>query len=258
MTRPRARQRASNNCVRKGARSTPRAKAKKRGVKPGTPSWRRFNYTPELLADCRRRYQDTPETRASIARDYGCSARTIGRLAADQGWTKFPSQRVGLPGHVTLRREVEAMAQIPFVPAKAGTQGQAGKADGFSPGSPLSRGRTDNSLAATIAQAIAETQAHLGGVAAARATAKTTTDRQRIAHTLASITTTLRGLQAMHAETQPPQSGSANDDKHDDTYDDLPADLDDFRRDLARRIDAFVASRTEPRDADGGGGNTIV
>jgi hypothetical protein len=40
----------------------------------------------------------------------------------------------------------------------------------------------------------------------------------------------------------------------DDDDDDMPADIDEFRRDLARRIDAFVASRTDAGDDRGDAG----
>jgi hypothetical protein len=63
-------------------------------------------------------------------------------------------------------------------------------------------------------------------------------DAERIARTLSSLTETLQKLQRL--ECTVPQTGSYDDD--------MPADIDEFRRELARRIDAFVASRAEPGD----------
>jgi hypothetical protein len=79
-------------------------------------------------------------------------------------------------------------------------------------------------------------------------------DAERTARTLMNLTNTLERLHRLQAGTPQPTGPQAQKD----SYDDRPADLDDFRRDLARRIDAFVASRTEPRDADGGGGDSTV
>jgi hypothetical protein len=67
-------------------------------------------------------------------------------------------------------------------------------------------------------------------------------EAERAARTLSILTQPLHALARLRSgETGP----AWNDD------DDMPADIDEFRRDLARRIDAFVASRTEPCDADG-------
>lgn len=63
-------------------------------------------------------------------------------------------------------------------------------------------------------------------------------DAERIARTLSSLTETLQKLQRL--ECTVPQTGPYDDD--------IPADIDEFRRELARRIDAFVASRAEPGD----------
>ncbi len=69
------------------------------------------------------------------------------------------------------------------------------------------------------------------------------TASERSARTLATLTQTLHALQRLRAGALPDQ-----ETLHDD---DLPRDIDEFRRDLARRIDAFVASRTDAADADG-------
>lgn len=65
----------------------------------------------------------------------------------------------------------------------------------------------------------------------------------RISHTLASLTATLERLHRL--EIGAPRTHGA------DAYDDMPADIDEFRERLARRIRAFVASRREPEPAAG-------
>ena len=64
-------------------------------------------------------------------------------------------------------------------------------------------------------------------------------DAARTVRSLSLLTQTVRHLQRMRAAGRTPQpySGSNHDD-------DIPAGIDEFRRDLARRIDAFVESRT--------------
>jgi hypothetical protein len=71
-------------------------------------------------------------------------------------------------------------------------------------------------------------------------------DAERAARTLASIARTLRELSLMNDTGEQPEAATADDD-------DSPRDLDEFRRELARRINAFVDERTGaglPVDAD--------
>ena len=66
---------------------------------------------------------------------------------------------------------------------------------------------------------------------------------ERQARTIASVSRTLKELLRMRA-----QSPSGPDD--DNT---MPADIDEFRRDLARRIEAFIASEEDRAVVDPGG-----
>ena len=74
-------------------------------------------------------------------------------------------------------------------------------------------------------------------------------DQERTARTYANLTATLQKLAPLRCRVAHSESHTDND------YDDMPANLDEFRRDLARRIDAFVASRMDPGGAgeDGAG-----
>jgi len=60
---------------------------------------------------------------------------------------------------------------------------------------------------------------------------------ERTARTLSTLTDTLQKLQRLQCAV--PANGPDYD---------IPADIDEFRRDLARRIDAFVASRADSGD----------
>jgi hypothetical protein len=67
-------------------------------------------------------------------------------------------------------------------------------------------------------------------------------DAERTARTLSSLTETLQKLQRLQGTL--PET-EINDD------DDMPADIDEFRNELARRINAFVDSRTGSDDVEG-------
>ena len=69
------------------------------------------------------------------------------------------------------------------------------------------------------------------------------TASERCARTLATLTQTLHALQRLRAGALPEQETHYDDD--------IPEDIDEFRYDLARRIDAFVASRTGSANAGG-------
>jgi hypothetical protein len=67
-------------------------------------------------------------------------------------------------------------------------------------------------------------------------------DAERTARTLSSLVETLQKLRRLQCTL--PETELKDDD-------DMPADIDEFRRELARRIKAFVESRAERDDGDG-------
>lgn len=261
----------------------------KPGVKPGTPSWRKFNYTPALLADCRYRYEETPETNVSIARDYGISDTTVRRLAKDNGWSKFPVSRVDMPDAVKLRQRAAALAAeaeggavraSAFPPPERG-RARVGGNEVPAPLAPtptrpppagdllLSGGGEQVALAgggngeAAAGSQQSDPQEHAAAVAAAindlltgarqllaevvamrarRNEPRTPLDAQRLAQTYASLNATLKDLQRAQDDTRAEQRTGYFDD-------DMPADLDALREDLARRIAAFMESRPDDEDA---------
>ncbi len=239
---------------------------KKRGPKPGTRSRRKFAYTPELLADCRYRIEQTDESIVSIARDYGVGEKAIRNLMKDEGWTKFPTEQRDLPAAVKLRRRAAALVEMaaastPFVPAQAGTQFLT--AEQAAPGSPLARGRADEGappaqephaqlpaiIAAGIAEALGDVQnllAEVRSLRAAKTPPRTVLDLQRLAQTYATLNGALRDLVSAQEKLAPRDQQPSNEGTTDD---DLPADPDAFRDELARRIRAFVAGRRSRGDA---------
>lgn len=73
------------------------------------------------------------------------------------------------------------------------------------------------------------------------------TEREGNARTLATLVKTLRDLSAFDQAHKPRGKQAANNDDDDP----VPRDIDEFRRELARRIDALVASRTHGGDPGG-------
>jgi hypothetical protein len=66
-------------------------------------------------------------------------------------------------------------------------------------------------------------------------------EMERAARSLTALTRTLRELNNLLGQRQ---AAAPNDTDNDDDNDDVPEDIDAFRLDLARRIDAFVTSRS--------------
>ncbi len=108
--------------------------------------------------------------------------------------------------------------------------------------------RLHRALIAEIA-AVERMRAQLGPTPQAPADARGT------AQTLAYLTNTLAQLQRVQAAGHGGAGARAGrgDNTTNGDHDDPPADIDAFRLDLARRIDAFVASRTQQEDAERSG-----
>src|SRR5262245_718551 len=89
----------------------------------------------------------------------------------------------------------------------------------------------------------------LGAVEAMRAKKpQNPADAERTARTLSSLTETLQKLQRLQCTL--PEIELKDDD-------DMPADIDEFRNELARRINAFVDSQTGRDDVEGAAGSPL-
>jgi hypothetical protein len=202
-------------------------------------------YTPELIAHVRHRYEDTDDTLTAIAAACGISERGIHRMCDREGWTRRSERPArGLPPAVQALQEATAL-----LAARANED-----APSAPPGVPGPRlGGDDTPEDPAAASAIARIERLVAKELAAEEAVRTQlgplprppADAERAARTLATLTQTLHALQRLRCGL-PPDSGSDDDD--------MPRDIDEFRRELARRIDAFVASRAEPGDADGAPG----
>ena len=191
-------------------------------------------FAAELLADGRRRYEQTSESLDSIAVNFGIHRTTFMALARREGWVRHVPVPRKLPPTARLSAEVEALEASTSADSKASG---APAAENPVPGNAGDIERIYRSLMAELAAAVEALRMRIGTLPAIEA--------ERMARTIATLTETLHSLQPMRCATPENKTDDAQ------PYDDMPLDIDQFRIDLARRIDAFVASRTKPGDADG-------
>jgi hypothetical protein len=219
-------------------------------------------FTDELLADARRRYEQTAEAKSAIGADLGIAPSTFDKLATRLRWTRFTPPARGLDAAAKLAATAQAFTKA-IAASECVTAAAARDDDDAAPeAAPLSStvapppigpqpgaagGYDDMAMdsAALIAWLRREIQAQIGIVKQLREQerAEPLTDEAaiRLARILSSLADALTKLDrhtagAPHAVAEP---------------DDLPENIDEFRIDLARRIEAFVASRRHAGDGEG-------
>lgn len=199
-------------------------KRSKRRFKRRSPS--PMIFTDELLADARRRYEQTAEAKSAIASDLGIAPSTFDNLATRLGWKRFTPPARGLDAAAKLAAKAQAFAK-----AVAPTES--------------SHDDVPMDTAALIVWLRREIQAQIGIVKQLREQerAEPLTDEAaiRLSRILGSLADALIKLDRHTGRA----SGAANE------ADDLPENIDEFRNELARRIRAFIASRSGTGDADG-------
>ena len=228
---------------------TPRASRPRVSPRPRPPGRQPRGYAPEMLAELRRRYVDTDEPVARIADQIGVHRDTVELLARKQGW---PLRKDRPPRELPVTMQMSADAAATLQQARAADTGAAAAppapalssesaplAPEPDPSEPPLGPAPDPALLALRLELAVEQQlrkvetlhedATLGGSRAAEA--------ERIARTLAALTQTLFKVRQLR---DPERALSAADDE-------MPADAELFRCELARRIEAFVGGR-----ADGG------
>lgn len=211
-------------------------------------------FTEELLADVRRRYEQTPEILTTMAFDLGIARSTLVEMAKQKGWVRYrPQPRDIIPAaQLAARAAVLSKAATRADPAPA--LAPSGAAALVVPPPLLSEGVPDLSpddpaLADWLRR---ELLAQIGVVKNLREQerAEPVTEERALlmARMLVSLTEAMLKLNRFTAGATP---------QHNEP-DDLPEDIDEFRNELARRIRAFVASRTGTGDADGDDANAAM
>lgn len=195
---------------------------------------RRWSYTPELLSYVRQRFEQSGDSLADIGLAVRISKETVRHLAFERRWKRYVRPPHGLPPALKPAAQVEAPVLQEMEPSTAQVDGMAilpqGEGEGDIP-----------PLADTVARLHRAVLDELAAIDALPVHARNAASSVRTARTLASLTETLQKLQRM----QPTPASNGPDDA------DMPADIDEFRNALARRIEEFVASRAHP-EAIGG------
>jgi len=229
-------------------------RAKKKSVPhpkpPQKPHGNSLVFSAELLADGKRRYETTLESLDSIALDFNACRTTIRNIAKREGWVRYVPPPRGLSNAARLAAQAEMLSEQALAEEALTSAGATG-----TPGlSPTARAETmaapplpDWNMRERIETLREAFDAEIAAVRALRASLKDVPHSPetagRISHTLASLTATLERLHRLEIGAPRPHGA--------DAYDDMPADIDEFRERLARRIRAFVASRREPDPAAG-------
>ena len=239
------------------------------------------HYTPEFLARLRAQYEDGDLPVDEVAAEFHISTRTLGRLALRENWDRRSASVRDVPRAMRLLEEVQALT-VSTLPPQSGGEGRrapqgasrGGPAqDEFKeppppgPSPPRAARGGGGGLEATptptlplagggSAPAIDRLERlvldEIEGEEARRAQRgeRSPAATERGARTLAILTQALRNLQRLRAGDLTDTATPNRDSSHDD---DMPHDIDEFRRDLARRIAAFMESRPDDGDADESG-----
>jgi len=191
----------------------------------------RMNIAPELVAEGKRLYERTLTPMRDIAAMMGVSRRTLEKRARQWNWR--PRKVTGRPIELlhAMRGAAVAAATDPARPVEAN-------------GEPVSAQRR-----MAIAERIQDVvERHLAAVERVLAVLGPSdqAEAERTSRTLGGLSRTLREVAALNQPEQAPPN-EADDDP-------IPSDMDEFRRELARRINALIDARQ--RDAGGGAGGT--
>ena len=193
---------------------------------------RRCKFSPELEARGRYLFEETNASMADIAFELGIHKGTVPIVAKRRNWKRYvppphdvsPATRILVEAD-GLERRREAV--------QSGSDGEPAlpaQPDGAS-------GESESDLVARLRRAVLN---ELTVIESLRDRLKNEPQSrvaaERTARTLSTLTDTLQKLQRLQCAV--PANGPDYD---------IPADIDEFRNELARRIEAFVESRTGRR-----------
>jgi hypothetical protein len=197
-----------------------------------------FGFTAEAIENIRRRYEDTNESQRSIAAEFGCHPCTVDRLAKAQGWRLRKDRLRDVPQALKIELQATEGLVNPAPPDKPIGDDTAVIDSAGSAAPPVAASLADRLEAAV--------EKELRNVEALRSTLGPSANRsahaERTSRTLATLTETLFKVRRLR---EPGNVTASNDD-------DLPADADGFRINLALRIEAFVRSRADGSVSGGG------
>ena len=180
----------------------------------------KIELAPERVAEGRRLYEKTLTPMRDIAAFMGISRRTLEKRVREWQWQ--PRRVTGRPIELlhAMRGAAMAAATDPAQPA----------ATGGPPVSAQQRHQIALRIQATVEREIAAVERVLDVLGP-----DDKSEVERNSRTLSSLARTLREIAALnHPDQAPPDE--ADDDP-------VPSDIDEFRRELARRIRGFIEAR---------------
>ena len=212
-------------------------------------------YAPEIVAAVGHRYMFSDDTLEEIAAIFNINERDITRMRMQEGWP---------PRYARIRRVpqippgYEAPAQTPPPSAQQGEP----PPDGLPQSEPIATDESEAGLSLAACAGGETTELPPSGSLIDRlerlveqelaaeerlrarsvASPRRHVEVQRCARALAALTQTVHMLTRLRGSVVPQPESQPDDD--------MPRDIDGFRNELARRIDAFVASRTNPGDCE--------
>ena len=232
-------------------------------------------YSPEFIAAMRHDYEETDLSLAQMAAKHGVSERTVNRMRDRYGWARRSARvRDVAPAVRALqeatrllveRQEFSLNRSTPApnsahsrasgnpeqnAPSSIAALGPRFRGDERERGDPIGPHRERTELTAMPPSPIERIERLVERELEAEETARKALgalprppgDAERCARTLATLTQTLHALARLRSGVSP-DNGLADDD--------MPRDIDEFRRELARRIRVFVQNRIAGRVGGG-------
>lgn len=198
-------------------------------------------YTPEMLASLKRAYEDTDEPMRLVADRHAIGITTLQTMATRGGWAKRSQRMRDCPASALVFEESERPLAPSPPPAGQAIDAEDGSDDLAASSAP--EASTENEpllspaarLEALIVKQIAAEEAHADLYALRRMRG----GADRYARTLVILGQALAMVQKLRAEEQ-----AAEEEEYEE-----PRDIDEFREALAKRIEAFVASRQAQKAA---------
>lgn len=201
-------------------------------------------YAEDFLAALRQRYEQTDQPMRSLAREFSIGISTLSAIVERHGWVKRSQRKRGRP-EASLVSEAQALMES--LPARGGVSADSGLAfsleapptpDPSPPRAARVEGGEQTAAERLEALLLKEIAAEEVAREALGNEPRLRTEADACARRLAVMTQTLQTLQKIR-ETQPIGNARCQCSE----YDDIPEDMDAFRDELARRINAFVKSR---------------
>ncbi|MFN3656930.1 MAG: hypothetical protein ACK4UO_06720 [Pseudolabrys sp.] len=219
-------QKPARTSARKPACAPARGRTAAGRFAPGGRALNRIVFAPRRLARMQYLYECTEDSLAAIADEAETSVATLNRTAAEHEWKRFTPQPRDLSPAQVLAEETRALVQAAATAAPADL----------------------DALAARLARGLEEQiAAHETANAQLKSLPQTYRDARRAGHDLVALKQALQDLVLMRSNREAPYVSA----------DDRPADIDARRDALARRIEAFMESRTDEECGLGPDGRRI-